>query len=521
MTALKHKLGTILRGAGRFCYELICPRTREEYACLLVSGQGQPERRSRYPWLFLRVFAALLGLYSVCVLFQLIFDTNYTISAVVGAFLFSLPVLVLAYELCPDTGMGLAWLTACAVIGGGLALASPIDTLWYPKGDVLRPLSVGILEETEKAVVAIVILLISKRKKPVEGLLIGAAVGCGFGAYENVMYLMNASTSELIKHTFARGVMQYVTHIGLTAAVGWAFRRFKRPLIHPAFWSVLAGAMALHALWDTKVFDTLPAFLLTKICGTTVFYWIKHDGIYWLMTVFWFLVIRKARREYPLPEADAAPVRRFTRTHAAALSLAAALTVTAGLGCLYVYEHQDGKSFEYPVGTVDEFVSRMQGGLVVCPDRSRPFDPNYESKVLRYEDGQITYAEQIVPGTGGVLWRYYYYLDEESGELTDDGWPPSMIIQTEDEYGPCETFVYPEQLDRIGYDRRTDDGVEGVDYIFYYPVCYGECLWPELPEELMYGLPKVKDGQVVYSGKVDTTLLDSPSDKALVIAAGA
>lgn len=528
MIRQKNGISTFLRAAGRFFVELTRPRTSGEYACLLCPGGNSGAftgKRSRYPWLFFRVFAVLFGLFAVCALYRMhLFDKvvihlENSIATMIGAMLFSLPVLLLIYELCPCRDLGFAELIVFAFIGGAAAILCPLGNRWSLSGDVLYPLSVGVSEEAVKALVTILILLLTGHKSPVEGLLIGAAIGCGFGAWENLPYLSSAPAAELVRLAFLRGRMQYATHIAWTAAVGWAFRRFRRPVIHPGFWGVLAGVMAMHALWDMKTFDAMPAFLRFRLGTSSVFYCLKHYGTYVIMTLFWFLVIRAERKKHPFPPDDS-PACRFSRGWTGRLSLLLSLTVVSGLCCVYARTHADGWKIDYVFGTVEDFLDTVQGGLDLCPDRQRPFDPDADCHVIRYEDGQVTYAEQDVPGTGNMTWRYSYQLDKGSGELTDSEWPPALIISTEDEYGPYEAMIYPEQLKLTEYDRRyEEDAVEGVDYIFYYPV-YEEAVGYKLPDGPMYGSPQVKDGQVVYSATEYARPLDSASDKVLAILAG-
>lgn len=124
-------------------------------------------------------------------------------------------------------------------------------------------LQAPIVEETAKGI-GVLILFFATRKHftgPVDGLVYAAIIAAGFAFTENIQYfaiaLVEGGVGELTATFFMRAILSPFAHVTFTAitglAVGMAALRGGRRVIG---WFVLglAGAIALHALWNGALF---------------------------------------------------------------------------------------------------------------------------------------------------------------------------------------------------------------------------------------------------------------------------
>lgn len=122
-------------------------------------------------------------------------------------------------------------------------------------------ISAPVVEETAKA--AAIWMIVRRRRTELDGVLDGIVyagmVGLGFAATENVLYYGRGAVEEGLVGalaTFAvRGVMSPFAHPVFTAATGIGFglaaRSRHRTVQRIAPLLGLAGAIALHSLWNT------------------------------------------------------------------------------------------------------------------------------------------------------------------------------------------------------------------------------------------------------------------------------
>jgi protease PrsW len=133
-------------------------------------------------------------------------------------------------------------------------LAVDISTLFF----------IGIPEETAKiSIIAAIALRARDFEEPMDGVVYGAAVGLGFAALENVLYLVGAGASwETV--AIVRGVLSVPFHGALGAIAGAyiararfggalaAHSRWRRPRLLLSAWLV---PVALHSLFDASLFS--------------------------------------------------------------------------------------------------------------------------------------------------------------------------------------------------------------------------------------------------------------------------
>lgn len=172
----------------------------------------------------------------------------------------------------PRTALDAPRVLAAFALGGGLGLlaSAVIEDYWTSAWPRVFFFDVAVTEELVKfgAVWLLALPLVMYLRR--DGMLLGAAVGLGFSAFESTGYAFNVLVTERVMHTdvlttqAVRGVLTPVGHALWTALVAGALFAAARSGDTPGgravargrlrlTWSVvgwLALACGLHALWD-------------------------------------------------------------------------------------------------------------------------------------------------------------------------------------------------------------------------------------------------------------------------------
>lgn len=222
------------------------------------------------PWLYSRVFLFFL------LVTALLFAANVLINRgqfgnvlVIGAFGVPFTVLMLFFEFNVYRNISFYTVFKALFIGGGLALiATAVLPSFQLLGNTsfLNAFAAGIGEEVAKLLVVYWIL---KRNRAypyiLNGLLIGAAVGAGFAAFETAEYgLRNLLAEEdgWMGHSALfvlalRNLLAPGGHVVWAAVSGAALLyAMRREPLSPAvfgrkvFWAAFLHPVALHILWD-------------------------------------------------------------------------------------------------------------------------------------------------------------------------------------------------------------------------------------------------------------------------------
>lgn len=225
------------------------------------------------PWLYSRVFLFFL------LVTALLFAANVLINQgqfgnvlVVGAFGVPFTVLMLFFEFNVFRNISFYTVFKALFIGGGLALiATAVLPSFQLLGNtsVLNAFAAGIGEEVAKLLVVYWIL---KRNRAypyiLNGLLIGAAVGAGFAAFETAEYGMRNLLAEedgWMGHSALfvlalRNLLAPGGHVVWAAVSGGALLyAMRREPLSPAvfgrkaFWAAFLLPVALHVFWDLPI----------------------------------------------------------------------------------------------------------------------------------------------------------------------------------------------------------------------------------------------------------------------------
>lgn len=230
------------------------------------------------PWLYSRVFVIFA---IVFILLKICWECFNNINVVpglimVGSFAVPLTTLILFLEVNAFRNISLYQVVKYFLVGGCAALF--VTLILYSM--FLQPnvynmtffdaCIIGIVEELAKAIIVFFILKHSIQYKYILNvLLIGAAVGAGFAAFESAGYafvvllnnLANGNAMEaMLDNIYLRGFMSPGGHVTWAAIAASAILLAKgdRPLelnlfFSGRFWKIFIIPVILHALWDTPI----------------------------------------------------------------------------------------------------------------------------------------------------------------------------------------------------------------------------------------------------------------------------
>jgi RsiW-degrading membrane proteinase PrsW (M82 family) len=241
----------------------VAARTTHKLAALRVH-QFKPHPRLRWipvlicgSLLFAAVLAALLGTQDILYVPSLL---------LVGAAVVPITFLTFVGGLPRRGELSFAQIAVAAALGGviGTVVAGSLEfetvrTLGSPP-----TLGIGLIEESAKLAIPATLLL-WRKQRPLDGLVLGVAVGSGFAALETMGYAfaaLVASGGQLDSVTrllLVRSVTEPGGHAawtGLASAALFAIRGSRRRWLGwLRFLLMFAGVVALHATWDSLATD--------------------------------------------------------------------------------------------------------------------------------------------------------------------------------------------------------------------------------------------------------------------------
>ena len=438
-------MAKIKKGASRAMAQLACffkqtfrRHTHDEYAEFVTRGVNRQDYFHRkYPWFYMRLFAACFILFAVFLLIVR-FTSNELFSPSVilfAALAFNVPYLVLVYEVYPRGDLSLLKVFMTLLIGGtGACVGAQIFyAFWHNSNEWLLALYSGFAEEFSKALAVVIIIAVIRTKQPLIGFIMGVAVGCGFSIVEDMGYIFVYSNelpainiTTTITLFFDRGLTALCTHSLWTGAVGWAFCRFKRPLVNPIFYFVFASSFGLHALWNMP-FAGVWKYVVTGFCIVVA-------------VVFEIIVVYKGRKalfddagEQPTPEffrSDEQSLKKNRQyyIHAGHLSLTIAAVMIAFTAIIYCAIPFRETYYTQTFSDKQEFISFMQDGYELSSEFDREYDENLPNSSSTSVDGVLTSVTQKVEEDGFTYYYAYnvvgdgnisfYFLTEVSVDIT-------------------------------------------------------------------------------------------------------
>lgn len=258
---------------SEFFSEIFKPHTEDEVEESLIVGTKKTTPSIEdlsvdypKPWLFFRlVTGALILFYGFVFSYQQFENINLIPGLIItGSFAVPISTLFLFFELNIRRNVPV-WQVLRLVLFGGilslfaaLALFENTDFLEKSMGASVA----GVVEEPAK-LAALLFLMKGKRNFSyiLNGLLLGAAVGCGFAAFESAGYALRyglTDTQEMINIIQLRGLLSPFAHIIWTAVAGAAMWKVKRggPFSielckSKDFYMPFGIVVACHAFWNS------------------------------------------------------------------------------------------------------------------------------------------------------------------------------------------------------------------------------------------------------------------------------
>ena len=222
------------------------------------------------PWIWSRVLLLFVAVTFGFIVIWEGFGNPYALPSIIfiGSLAVPLSVLVFFFETNAPRNITIIDTVKMFFVGGVLSLlvALPLfDVFPAEAGSFVPSLFVGLVEEMAKIVVIALFMFAHKGKNYIlNGLLIGAAVGAGFAAFESAGYafycLIDDSYSLSMEVIVGRAVLAIGGHVAWAAAEGAALALceheggFKASqLFNPKFVIVAVLCIALHGIWDTSM----------------------------------------------------------------------------------------------------------------------------------------------------------------------------------------------------------------------------------------------------------------------------
>jgi RsiW-degrading membrane proteinase PrsW (M82 family) len=383
--------------------------------------------------------------------------------------------MVLLYELYPKRDISMFLVFMVVVCGGTVSgVIAQIGYAVIPSlNEWTSAVRAGILEEVSKALPAIVIISIVRKKNPFACYLLAAAVGAGFSIIEDIGYIYyysenyiyygyDGSIQAIISLFLDRGMSSFCTHILWTGAIGWAYYYIAHPLKSLSFFGIALLNIGLHICWDLPfsgivqvldiVFCVLIAAIvniaivnvsLTKTLSQEVDLTAVNEGI-----------IRKAKQMG----------ERMKYTNAANLTATLSVTILSVLVILFCTMPIGLTYSTIKFDTVDEFIDYVQCGLELESNWDRPYTRGQRNFEERRIEGVLTYVVQReTVGDYDYYYGYYissggYDLDNISVELEIDG-TSMRYYCNEYTFGTTKRYVYEVYTGYISFSYHTDGSV--------------------------------------------------------------
>jgi len=235
------------------------------------------------PWLFARVFLVFalcfLGLY---VGFSMFMNLNFMPGLItIGSFMVPVTLLIFFWEMNAPQNIAFYKVIYMVFIGGVVSLV--LSLFFYLGIHSGGPMSAGIVEETAKLLAVAFFLRERKHRYILNGMLIGAAVGTGFAAFETAGYAFTVALTggldQMYATIFWRGLLAPGGHVVWAALTGGALcmakgsRKFRwRMVLDRRVLRMFIVVALLHALWNSPL-GALTAVPYVQL-GLTLLSWL-------------------------------------------------------------------------------------------------------------------------------------------------------------------------------------------------------------------------------------------------------
>lgn len=230
-----------------------------------------------------RIFLSGLGLWVATVLVTFVTQNANLVPTIILLGSFLIPVTFVAYAFARTDGVVTAQRIFTAFVYGGVLGvlgASILEAAFLRQPSGPTYVGVGLVEEAVKLAALWLLARRLPRYTMRDGMVLGAAVGFGFAAFESAGYAFNAlftssgglSLLNVVETEALRGILTPVGHGLWTAILGGALfataarARRGRPRLRVSLLGWYVVVAVLHALWDAS--SGIAVWLTLLLTGT-------------------------------------------------------------------------------------------------------------------------------------------------------------------------------------------------------------------------------------------------------------
>lgn len=259
--------------------------TKDDAETLFISGTKSttpPEHQIQStwpkPWLFARVFVVFALTFLFLYISTTVFYSLNTLPGmlIIGSFAVPFSLLIFFWEMNAPRNISIYEVAKMFFVGGASSLVATLFLYSFlPVYDLtfVGAMIVGVVEEVGKLVIIIYFIHKLNPKFILNGLLIGAAIGAGFAAFESAGYAFRFGDTfglgAMMQVIFTRGWTAIGTHAAWSAIAGAALVLVKRkvPLksdhyLSSRFLKLFSVPVILHAVWDMPLYALHSFYIL-------------------------------------------------------------------------------------------------------------------------------------------------------------------------------------------------------------------------------------------------------------------
>ena len=249
------------------------------------------------PWLFSRVWLALLVSYSLLYICSAQFYNANTLPGLmfIGALVMPFSVLIFLFETNAPRNISIFEVVKMFFVGGAASLVLTLFLFTiFPVGelDYIGAFIVGVVEETGKLLAIILFVKALKPKYILNGMLIGASVGAGFAVFETAGYAFrqfeagvawgfDKGIDRMAEVLFLRGWSSLGGHVAWAAVTGaglvlvkGAGSLTKSNLTNRRVQKFFLIPVILHGIWDCPFMGGSMEYACIKMAVLIVTIWI-------------------------------------------------------------------------------------------------------------------------------------------------------------------------------------------------------------------------------------------------------
>jgi protease PrsW len=237
------------------------------------------------PWIF---FRALCGTIIAYLIFVIAWNSYHNLNLVpglivIGSLAVPFSILILFFELNTPRNISIVRIVQLFLIGGAISLLLTLILFaqWNFLVTAFGASAAGIIEEIGKLAALLFVIRkvdINRYQYRLNALLLGAAVGAGFAAFESAGYAfrvgLQMGPAAMLDMIMFRGILAPFMHIAWTAiavSAFWIARRHHNTVFQTVtsaqFLKLFAIPVVLHFVWNYNLPFQLNIFVKAGILG--------------------------------------------------------------------------------------------------------------------------------------------------------------------------------------------------------------------------------------------------------------